>query len=67
MANLLDYLDWRGDLTLAQLADRFDRIYVPAADYDAAAAQLGSQFDADTRLVSITGQATGTGSYMLVQ
>lgn len=56
-----------GDLTLAQLADLFDRIYVPAADYDAAAAQLGSQFDADTRLVSITGQATGTGSYMLVQ
>ena len=56
-----------GDLTLAQLADLFDRIYVPAADYDAAAAQLGSQFDADTRLVSITSQATGTGSYMLVQ
>ena len=56
-----------GDLTLAQLADLFDRIYVPAADYDAAAAQLDSQFDADTRLVSITGQATGTGSYMLVQ
>ena len=54
-------------LTLAQLADLFDRIYVPAADYDAAAAQLDSQFDADTRLVSITGQATGTGSYMLVQ
>ena len=56
-----------GDLTLAQLADLFDRIYVPAADYDAAASQLDSQFDADTRLVSITAQATGTGSYMLVQ
>lgn len=56
-----------GDLTLAQLADLFDRIYVPAADYDAAAAQLGSQFDADTRLVSMTSQAAEAGSYMLVQ
>ena len=56
-----------GDLTLAQLADLFDRIYVPAADYDAVAAQLGGQFDAATRLVSMTSQAAGTGSYMLVQ
>ena len=56
-----------GDLTLAQLADLFDRIYVPAADYDAAASQLGGQFDAATRLVSMTSQAAGTGSYMLVQ
>ena len=56
-----------GDLTLAQLADLFDRIYVPAADYDAVASQLGGQFDAATRLVSMTSQAAGTGSYMLVQ
>ena len=56
-----------GDLTLAQLADLFDRIYVPAADYDAVASQLGGQFDAATRLVSITSQAAGTGSYMLMQ
>ncbi len=56
-----------GDLTLTQLADLFDRIYVPAADYAAAAAQLGSQFDAATRLVSMAAQATETGSYMLVQ
>ena len=56
-----------GDLTLAQLADLFDRIYVPAADYDAAASQLGGQFDAATRLVSMTSQAAETGSYMLVQ
>ncbi len=56
-----------GDLTLAQLADLFDRIYVPAADYDAVAAQLGGQFDAATRLVSMTSQAAETGSYMLVQ
>lgn len=56
-----------GDLTLAQLADLFDRIYVPAADYDAVASQLGGQFDAATRLVSMTSQAAETGSYMLVQ
>ena len=56
-----------GDLTLAQLANLFDRIYVPAADYDAVAAQLGGQFDTATRLVSMTSQATETGSYMLVQ
>ena len=56
-----------GDLTLAQLADLFDRIYVPAADYDAVASQLGGQFDAATRLVSMTPQAAETGSYMLVQ
>ena len=56
-----------GDLTLAQLADLFDRIYVPAADYDAVAAQLGGQFDAATRLVSMTSQAAEAGSYMLVQ
>ena len=56
-----------GDLTLAQLADLFDRIYVPAADYDAVAAQLGNQFDAAARLVSMTAQATETGSYMVVQ
>ena len=56
-----------GDLTLTQLADLFDRIYVPAADYDAVAAQLGSQFDRDTRLVSMTAQATGSGSYMVTQ
>ena len=56
-----------GDLTLAQLADLFDRIYVPAADYDAVATQLGGQFDAATRLVSMTSQAAETGSYMLVQ
>ena len=56
-----------GDLTLAQLADLFDRIYVPAADYDAVASQLGGQFDAATRLVSMTSQAAEVGSYMLVQ
>ena len=56
-----------GNLTLAQLADLFDRIYVPAADYDAVASQLDGQFDAATRLVSMTSQAAETGSYMLVQ
>ena len=35
--------------------------------YDAAASQLGGQFDAATRLVSMASQAAGTGSYMLVQ
>lgn len=54
-----------GDLTPETLANLFDRIYVPAADYAAVAAQLGSSFDTATRLVSITTQATPEGSYMI--
>lgn len=57
--------DGTGELSVSELADLFDRLYVPAASVDAVKAQLPADFDTDTRLVTVTTAATSSGSYVV--
>lgn len=55
-------------LSIPQLAELFDRLYVPAEmDPAAVKAELPENYDPDTRLVAMTAEAPQSGSYMLVQ
>lgn len=54
-------------LSVPQLAELFDRIYLPAGEDAAAAArQLPDTYDVETRLVVMAAEAPASGSYVLV-
>ncbi len=55
-------------LSVAQMADLFDRLYVPAeGDLAAVKAALPQGYDAETRVVAMVAEAPRSGSYMIVQ
>ena len=55
-------------LSIAQMAELFDRLYVPA-ESDAAAVKvaLPEGYDPETRVVLTTAEAAASGSYMIVK
>ena len=55
------------DLDIAQMAELFDRLYVPSADTLAAVkAALPEGYDPETRVVAMTAEAPQSGSYVIV-
>lgn len=55
------------DLDIAQIAELFDRLYVPSADTLAAVkAALPEGYDPETRVVAMTAEAPQSGSYVIV-
>ena len=55
-------------LSVAQMAELFDRLYVPAAgDLAAVKAALPAGYDPESRVVAMTAEAAQSGSYMIVQ
>ena len=55
-------------LSIAQLAELFDRLYVPAeSDAAAVKAALPEGYDPETRVVLTTAEAPASGSYMIVK
>ena len=54
-------------LSIAQMAELFDRLYVPAeGDAAAVKAALPEGYDPETRVVLTTAEAPASGSYMIV-
>ena len=55
-------------LSIAQMAELFDRLYVPAeSDAAAVKAALPEGYDPETRVVLTTAEADASGSYMIVK
>ena len=55
-------------LSIAQMAELFDRLYVPAeSDAAAVKAALPEGYDPETRVVLTTAEAAASGSYMIVK
>lgn len=55
------------DLDIAQMAELFDRLYVPAkGDLAAVKAALPEGYDPETRVVVMTAEAPQSGSYVIV-
>ena len=55
-------------LSIAQMAELFDRLYVPAdMDLTAVKAALPQGYDPETRVVPMVSEAPASGSYMIVQ
>ena len=55
-------------LSIAQMAELFDRLYVPAESNAAAVkAALPEGYDPETRVVLTTAEAAASGSYMIVK
>ena len=55
-------------LSIAQMAELFDRLYVPAeGDAAAVKAALPEGYDPETRVVLTTAEAAASGSYMIVK
>ena len=55
-------------LSIAQMAELFDRLYVPAeSDAAAVKAALPEGYDPETRVVLTTAEAPASGSYMIVK
>ena len=55
------------DLDIAQMAELFDRLYVPAeGDLAAVKAALPEGYDPETRVVAMTAEAPQSGSYVIV-